>query len=65
MPLGCKAKRRDVSDFCVRKKVRLGLGLQGETLGRLEILLKKKGKVRVRVTRQNFGTSQTFASEKG
>ena len=35
----------------MRKRVRLGLGLRllDETSGRLEILPKKKGKVRVRV----------------
>ena len=49
MPLSCKAKRRDVSDFCMKKKVRLGLGLQGKISERLKLLLQKKGKVRVRV----------------
>ena len=46
-------KRWDVLKSCKRKRVRLGLrvglGLQGETLGRLKLLHEKKGKVRVRV----------------
>ena len=60
-------RRRDVSDFAVRKRVwlGLGLGLEGGMAGRLELLPRKKGKVRVRgrvrVARQDVGTSRTFA----
>ena len=41
-------KRPDVLNFCQGKRVRLGLGLQGETSGRHELSPRKKGKVRVR-----------------
>ena len=46
-------KRRDVFNFCQSKRVRLwiGSGLGGEMGGHLELLSKKKGKVRVRVGR--------------
>ena len=48
-------KHWDVLKSCKRKRMRLGLrvglGLQGETLGRLELLHEKKGKVRVKVVR--------------
>ena len=52
-------KRPDVLNFCQGKRVRLGLGLglQGETSGHLGLWREKKGKVRVRVGRQNGGTS--------
>ena len=46
---------RDDLNFCLRKRVRLGLGeglgLRGDLSGRLAILREKKGKVRVRVGR--------------
>ena len=51
----------------MRKRVRLGLLLGGEMQGQLELLPKKKRKVRgrVRVARQHVGMSQTFARVKG
>ena len=69
----CEANHRDVMNFRLGKRVRLGLGvglgLQGETSGCLELSPRKKGKVRVRgrvrVARRDVGTSQTLAREKG
>ena len=50
-----EVKRRDVMNFRLGKRVRLGLGeglgLRGDLSGRLAILREKKGKVRVRVGR--------------
>ena len=49
----------------MRKRIRLGLGLGGDTTGHLELLPMKKGKVRVRgrvsVARRHVRMSQTFA----
>ena len=49
----------------MRKRVGLGLGLGGETPGRLEVLPKKKGKDwirgRIRVVTRHARMSLTFA----
>ena len=46
----------------MRKRVRLGLGLGlgGETAGRLKLLPRKKGKVRVRVVDESMKTRNIF-----
>ena len=60
-------KCQDTLNFCQRKRVRLGvgLGLGGETPGRLEVLPKKKGKDwirgRIRVVTRHVRMSWTFA----
>ena len=55
------AECQNVSNFCVRKRLGLGvgLGMGGETTGRLVLLPEKKDKVRVRgrvrVARRHIG----------
>ena len=59
------AECQNVSDFCVRKRMRLGLGLYGRMSGCLRLLREIKGKIRVRVAWQNVRTSELFLSETG